>query len=255
MNIYMEDSLDMPLGEILPIMQENILFGSTYCGVKTLKSPIEAWIYQEIVFEIKPDVIIEIGNANGGSALLLAHLCDVIGKGRVIGIDLSHSNVPECVTAHPRITFIDGDACERFDEVDRLISKDERVLVIEDSAHTYANTLNVLRLYSKFIKLGDYFIVEDSICHHGLSIGPKPGPYEAIETFVKENADFESDRSRERFLMTWNPKGYLKRTTLKNTHSFIEQSKVVAKLSVRETLSLFIPPIIILMIQRLTKKR
>jgi len=86
-------------------------------------------------------------------------------------------------------------------------------LVIEDSSHTYDNTLNVLNTYSELIKPGDYFIVEDGICHHGLSIGPKPGPYEAIETFVNsETSDFKIDRSKESFLITWNPKGYLKRT-------------------------------------------
>ena len=69
-----------------------------------------------------------------------------------------------------------------------MISLEERVLIIEDSSHTYENTLNVLRLYSDFIKPGDYFIVEDSICHHGLSIGPIPGPYEAVEDFIKEGA-------------------------------------------------------------------
>ena len=85
------------------------------------------------------------------------------------------------------------------------------VLVIEDSAHTYENTLQVLNLYSCFTKPGDYFIVEDSICHHGLDLGPKPGPYEAIEEFVSKNNDFIIDRKKESFLITWNPKGFLKR--------------------------------------------
>jgi cephalosporin hydroxylase len=255
MTNYMEENLDMSLRKVLPIMQESITKRTTYFGIKTLKSPIDAWIYQEIIFEIKPDVIVEIGNANGGSALFLAHLCDIIGKGRIIGLDLSNKNLPEYITAHPRITFIEGDACQSFEYVDRLISKDERVLVIEDSAHTYDNTLNVLRLYSKLIKLGDYFIVEDSICHHGLTIGPKPGPYEAIEDFIKENADFEIDRSRERFLITWNPKGYLRRTTLNTTHSYIKQSKKVTLWSVWQILKLFIPPILILVIKRLANRR
>jgi cephalosporin hydroxylase len=59
--------------------------------------------------------------------------------------------------------------------------------------------------------MGGYFIVEDGICHHGLEIGPSPGPYEAVETFVAERSEFEIDRSREAFGITWNPKGYLKR--------------------------------------------
>ena len=87
---YMEDNLDMPLGMLLPIMQDSIINRTTYFGVRTWKGPIDAWLYQEIIFETKPDVIVEIGNSYGGSALLLAHLCDLIGNGRVIGLDLSH---------------------------------------------------------------------------------------------------------------------------------------------------------------------
>ncbi len=248
---YMEENLDMPLGKLLPIIQAGILNQSTYFGVRTLKSPFDAWIYQEIIFETKPDVIVEIGNANGGSALFLAHLCDIMGKGRIVGIDLSHRTVPDYVRSHPRITFIEGDACHSFESVARLISEDERVLVIEDSAHTYDNTLNVLRLYSKLIKLGDYFIVEDSVCHHGLAVGPKPGPYEAIEAFINENADFEIDRSREHFMITWNPKGYLKRTTLNSKHSPLKQSERATKSSVRQILLLFIPPILVQMVKKL----
>lgn len=210
---YMENHLDMPLRKVLEIIQDGIMNRTTYFGVKTLKGPIDSWIYQEIIFETQPDTIIEIGNANGGSALLLAHLCDNIGKGRIIGLDLSHETVPPFVKSHPRITFIDGDACLTFAQVERLLSKDEKILVIDDSAHTFDHTLNVLRLYSKLIKIGDYFIVEDGICHHGLDIGPNPGPYEAVAAFLKENEAFEMDRSRERFLLTWNPKGYLRRVS------------------------------------------
>jgi cephalosporin hydroxylase len=213
----MEELLDMPLGKVLPLIQESIMNRTTYFGVQTLKNPMDAWIYQEIIFEMKPDVIVEIGNRHGGSALFFAHLCDALGKGKIIGLDLTHKTVPDRVKQHPRITFIAGDACQNVDRVERMISSDDRVLVIEDSSHTYENTLNVLRLYSKLTKLGDYFIVEDSICHHGLDTGPSPGPYEAIEDFVKENAEFEIDRSRERFLITWNPKGYLRRVVSRGT--------------------------------------
>lgn len=208
---HMEDRLDSPLREVLPVMQHSIMTGTSYFGIPTLKSPIDAWIYQEILFETRPDVIVEIGNFHGGSLLALAHLCDAIGHGRVIGVDLSHHLLPPLVRSHSRITLIDGDACESFEQVEPLIDAGDRVLVIEDSAHTFDNTLQVLRRYAPLVKPGGYFIVEDGICHHGLDVGPNPGPYEAIDSFLQENADFESDRSRERFLITWNPKGYLKR--------------------------------------------
>lgn len=214
MTEYMEENLDMPLRKALAIMQDRIMNQTTYFGVKALKNPLDHWVYQELIYENQPDIIIEIGNANGGSTLSLAHFCDLLGRGKVIGLDISHQGIPDSVRNHCRITLIEGDACQCFTEVEKLISSNDRVLIIEDSAHTYENTLNILRIYSKLLKAGDYFIVEDSICHHGLSVGPDPGPYEAIEAFLKENGDFVIDRNRESFLITWNPKGYLRRTRL-----------------------------------------
>lgn len=213
MACYMEEHLDMPLRDALAIIQERIMNQTTYFGIKALKNPLDHWVYQELIYENQPDVIIEIGNASGGAALSLAHLCDLLDKGKIIGIDISHQSIPERVKKHSRITFIEGDACQCFADVKKLIAENDRVLVIEDSSHTYQNTLEVLRTYSALLKPGDYFIVEDGICHHGLAVGPAPGPYEAIEAFVRENGDFEIDRSKESFLITWNPKGYLRRVS------------------------------------------
>ena len=156
-------------------------------------------------------MIVELGCRYGGTALALAHLCDSLGHGRIISLDISLSEVAAETRTHPRVTLIEGDACANFAQVRQLIGSDEKVVVIEDSSHTYENTLEVLRTYQKLVKPGDYFIVEDSICHHGLELGPQPGPYEAIESFIEENSDFMIDRSKEAYLITWNPKGYLKR--------------------------------------------
>ncbi len=208
---YLEDSLDLPLGRALEAIQHRILEETRYFGVKALKNPFDFWIYQEILFELRPDVIIEIGNYHGGSMLALAHLCDALGNGRVIGIDLTHDEVPEIVRRHARVVLIAGAATEVLGEVRRLIAPHDRVLIIEDSAHTYENTLGVLRAYSGLVSDGSYMIVEDGICHHGLDVGPSPGPYEAIETFINETDEFEIDRTRESFLITWNPKGFLRR--------------------------------------------
>lgn len=207
----MEENLGMTVENLLPIMQDTILNNNRYFGIRTWKCPLDAWIYQEIIFETKPDVIIEIGNAFGGSALYLAHLFDAIGHGRIIGLDISHQNISNLAKNHPRISFIEGDACSNFENVRKLIGDEEKVLIIEDSSHTLENTLNVLRTFSSLIKPEGYFVVEDGICAHGLEIGPTPGPYEAIEQFLKENNNFESDRNREKFVLTWNPKGFLKK--------------------------------------------
>jgi len=208
--MFLEDALGLTLREVLPFLQERSTSRSTYFGVPAVKSPLDLWIYQELIHRLRPDVIVEIGNHAGGSALALAHFFDALGSGRVIGVDVTHAHVHEIVRRHPRVTLIEGDACLAYDKVSRLIAKDEHVLVIEDSSHTYANTLSVLRTYSPLVKLGGYFIVEDGICHHGLDLGPVPGPYEAIEAFTEDGV-FVSDRTLESFVITWNPKGFLRR--------------------------------------------
>jgi len=208
---YLEESLDLSLKEVLAIMQDRIVSRTSYFGVRAFKNPLDFWIYQEMICELKPDVIIEVGNHCGGSTLALAHLCDLLGKGTVIGLDISHELIPDMVRKHPKITLIEADACQVFSQVKGFIDPDDEVLVIEDSSHTYENTLNVMRTYSPLIKPGGYMIVEDGNCHHGIDMGPSPGPYEAIETFIEENQSFVIDRSREDFLITWNPKGFLKK--------------------------------------------
>jgi cephalosporin hydroxylase len=212
MSHYLESSDRMPLCDVLEIMQERITDGrTTYFGVPTQKNPLDFWVYQELLTARPPDVIVEIGNKFGGSALALAHLCDLVGKGRIIAIDIDHALLHAAAKAHPRIQFMEGDACALADQVKDRIPTGADVLVIEDSSHTYRNTLDVLRAYSPLTLPGGYFIVEDSICHHGLDLGPDPGPFEAVEDFVAENQNFEIDRSMESFLITWNPKGFLRR--------------------------------------------
>ena len=210
---HLEDSLDLTIRQVIPVIQQRIMDQSTYFGIRAWKNPTDFWIYQEMIYELKPDVIVEIGVNAGGSTLALAHICDLLDRGRVIGVDLSHDNVAAETRNHPRVKLVKGDACASFQKVRKLIKQQAQVMVIEDSSHTLENTLAILETYSPLIKPGGYFIVEDGICHHGLDGGPSPGPYEATEAFVARNPNFEIDRSREAFLITWNPKGYLRRVS------------------------------------------
>ncbi len=207
----MEHNLNMPVKTAMAFIQKRIANKTTYFGVKTLKNPLDFWVYREIIVEVQPDVIVEVGTAYGGGALAMAHILDHLGKGRIIGLDHQHETVPAFVKEHPRITLFSGEACQSFPKVQAAIQSGETVLVIEDSSHSYENTLAVLQTYGPLVTLGSYLIIEDSNCHHGVDIGPCPGPYEAVEQFLRETDDFEVDRSRESFFITWNPRGYLKR--------------------------------------------
>ncbi len=270
---HIEDSLDMTLREAIPIMQEEITQHTTWFGARALKNPLDAWVFQEILCETRPDVVVEIGTMFGGSTLYLAHLMDLMGRGRIIAMDVSHAQANDAVRRHPRVTLVEGDARSGFDAVRKAIAPEERVLVIEDSSHTFENTLTLLRLYSTLVKPGDYFIVEDGICRHGLSLGPNPGPFEAVEAFLSENSDFECDRTRERFLLTWNPKGYLRRTKLTAGIQPPPPASALAPVPepapppaapapepappsrLRSTLKLFIPPIALILYRKVFPRR
>jgi len=181
-----------------------------WMGKKARKFPMDAWVYQEIIHETRPEVIVEVGNWNGGSTLFLANMLDLLDRGRVLALDIDHSKID---FNHPRITWITGDANspQVLSEVVALIGDSKKVLVIEDSSHTFENTLAVLRNYNRFVNVGSYFIVEDGICKYTFVDGPKPGPYEAVQQFLRENSGFEVDKSREKFVLTYNPSGYLRR--------------------------------------------
>jgi cephalosporin hydroxylase len=184
-----------------------------YFGVETPRNPLDHWAYQQIIWETKPDLLIEVGVFHGGQTLALAHMFDAMGHGKVVGIDVDLSGVPQIVKNHPRIELIEAPGAEpSVVELFRKIALSKaRIMVIEDSSHTYDNTLAVLRAYAPIVSVGCYLICEDSVCWHPLQTGPWPGPYEAIGEFIKGRDDFKINRFIEP-LLSWNPKGYLLRT-------------------------------------------
>jgi cephalosporin hydroxylase len=182
-----------------------------YFGTDILKCPLDLWIYQELFHELRPDLIIETGTAFGGSAAYMASLCDLLDNGRIITIDaLEREGRPQ----HPRVTYLSGFStdAEIVSEVRSQVRPGDRVLVILDSDHSEANVIEELRSYHSLVTPGSYCIVEDSnINGHPVSREDGAGPMEAIHTFLAENDAFEIDRSREKFYLTFNPSGYLKR--------------------------------------------
>lgn len=181
---------------------------SKWLGIKTFKSPSDAWIYQEIIYDIKPDIIIETGTLFGGGALFLASILELIGKGQVITIDIDKDkNYPR----HQRIKYLTGSSIseEIIQKVGELVGE-KKVMVILDSDHSYAHVLKELMRYSQFVSIGSYLIVEDTN-HSKVLPGVKYGPLEAAREFLKFNAQFVIDNSKEKFFLTYNPDGYLRR--------------------------------------------
>jgi predicted O-linked N-acetylglucosamine transferase (SPINDLY family)/cephalosporin hydroxylase len=182
-----------------------------WMGVPILKCPLDLWIYQEILFEIKPELIIECGTFSGGSALFLAHLCELIGCGEIVSIDLEkRSNLPH----HSRISYWFGSSISEqiVESVREKASGRCPVLVILDSDHRANHVLQELRLYSSLVTPGSYVIIEDTnVNGHPVAPDFGPGPMEAVQAFLRENHSFFVDTEREKFGLTFNPSGYLKR--------------------------------------------
>jgi cephalosporin hydroxylase len=189
-----------------------------WMGVTTYKVPNDLWLYQEIIHEIRPDLIIETGTFQGGSALYMACLLETIGNGEIVTIDI---NRPENPPEHPRLTYILGSsvADEVVADIKARAEKAERVLVILDSSHLTAHVLKEMQIYSNIVTPGSYMIVEDSnvnghpiIPEYRESPGDEPGgPMEAIDAFLSESDAFDIDIDRHRYLMTFNPRGYLRK--------------------------------------------
>ncbi len=185
----------------------------TWLGYGMLKWPTDLWIYQEIVHDTRPDVIIETGTHRGGSALFLATICDLLGHGRIVTIDIDET-FRSAFPRHERITYLSGSSTDPaiIKAVTGSIGNYNNVLVILDSDHHCAHVLEELRLYSKFVPRGGHLIVEDTnINGHPAYPDFGPGPAEAVSIFLAENLEFYIDRDQERFFLTQNPRGFLRR--------------------------------------------
>lgn len=188
---------------ICELWEKDTLWKSTWMGFPAIKNPVDAWIYQEIIFETKPDLIIETGSFKGGSALFFANMFDLLGNGRVISIDTKGYDKPE----HQRIKWLTGSSTQS-DLVShvRKEARDRKVMLILDSDHEAGHVLGELRSYADLVPKGGYIVVEDTWWKPG-----NGGPWDAVQEFLSDRTDFEIDKSRERYLMTNNPNGFLKR--------------------------------------------
>jgi cephalosporin hydroxylase len=187
-------------------------WANTYwMGVRAQKCPLDLWIYQEILFELKPELIVECGTADGGSTLFLAQMCDLIGHGEVVSIDLCTSPRRR---RHPRISYWLGSSTSL-----RIVNRVRQraagccpVVVILDSDHRAGHVLQEMRLYGPLVTPGSYLIVEDTNVN-GNPVYPDhgAGPAEAVRAFLREDPSFLIDTEREKLLLTFNPAGYLKK--------------------------------------------
>lgn len=203
--------------------QRNIHFKMKYRGMNMQKNPCDLWIYQNIIHTQKPDFVIEIGAAGGGSAQWICDQLETFGHGQLISIDINQSgNKAE----HKRIIKITGSSqdkdivyevwelCKNSKFV-HLHKKDIKCLIIHDGSHLKVDIKEDFRNYSPLVNIGSYFIIEDGIMDiynwkDKRTGGQDCGLYAGIE-IAKENDNWEIDEEMEKYIITYNPQGFLRR--------------------------------------------
>jgi cephalosporin hydroxylase len=209
------DVLDLTVREWAERHQRELMEVNSWMGLPMRKTPLDAWIYQELIHRVAPERIVEIGSFAGGSTLYFAHLLDLLGSGRVVSVDVSRERY---VAEHPRIDEVTGDSHDP-EVVERVsaLCAGRRTFVVHDGDHNRAAVLADLRAYADLVSIDSYFVVEDGILDlfpvgSGLHPPKFPeGPLPAIRQFVDEDDRFAIDGRCERFGVTWNPMGFLRR--------------------------------------------
>ena len=200
-------------------------YNFTWMGRPIIQYPQDMIAMQEIIWEVKPDLIIETGIAHGGSIIYYASILELIGKGEILGIDIDirdHNRVE--IEKHPmskRITMLQGSAIseEIIAQVKPFTERKKTIMVCLDSNHTHDHVLRELQLYSSFVTPGSYLVAFDTIVEdlpadlyadRPWSVGDNPKT--AVYEFLKNNDDFVINTDIDnKLLISVAPSGYLKR--------------------------------------------
>jgi cephalosporin hydroxylase len=183
-----------------------------YRGIEMYKSPFDFMIYQMIVNEVMPDLIIEIGTFKGGGALYFADLLDQIGKGIVHTINILDDINDPLVLNNKRIKrFVHG--YQNYDIT--LAQSFEKILIVDDGSHQSYDVLDAFNKLNSLVSKGSYYIIEDGILSElGYADSYNGGPLKIMDTIIDNNLHFEVDRKWCDFYgknVTFNPDGYLKK--------------------------------------------
>ena len=202
-------------------------YNFTWMGRPIIKYPNDIIVQQELMWKLKPDLIIETGVAHGGSIIFSASMMKMMGiKGKVVGIDIDirEHNRKE-IESHPMFDIIElyeGDSTDQqiIEQVQHHVKESKTILVILDSLHSHDHVLKELNIYSKFVSHNSYIILPDTFIEFfpkGYYSSQRPwdvgnNPYTAMQEFLKENNSFVIDQMlSSKAVITETIDGYLKK--------------------------------------------
>jgi cephalosporin hydroxylase len=213
------------------VVKANYAYNFFWLGIPIIQAPQDLQALQEIIWEVKPDLIIETGIAWGGSIifnasmLTLLEACGEIKHGEVLGIDIDiREHNKKNILAHPlskKITMLEGSSVNKeiIQKVTKFAKNKKKILVMLDSNHAHEHVLAELKAYTPLVSMGSYIIVQDTGVEDlpAGSTSDRPwnkgsNPKTAVWEFLKENNNFEIDKSIEsKLILTCSPDGFLKK--------------------------------------------
>jgi cephalosporin hydroxylase len=214
-------------------MMKNYVYNFSWLGRPIIQSPQDIMALQEIIWDVKPDMIIETGIAHGGSLifsasmLTLLEICGEIENGQVLGVDIDiREHNKKAIDAHPmskKITMFQGSSLDKkiIEKVYNYAKKGKKILVCLDSNHTHEHVLGELKAYAPLVSVESYCVVYDTIVED-MPEGSFPdrpwdkgnNPKTALREYLKTHPEFEIDNSiQNKLLITAAPDGFLKRIT------------------------------------------
>jgi cephalosporin hydroxylase len=221
-----QDAQDIAYDFIIKTAHYKYSYNFTWLGRPIIQYPQDVMAMQELIWLVRPDLIIETGIAHGGSLIFYASMLELLGgSGRVLGIDIdirAHNRAE--IERHPmfkRIDMLEGSsiAPETVTTVETVAAKAERVMVVLDSNHTHSHVASELSYYAPLVTVGSYCVVFDTVVEDmpADSFPDRPwgkgnNPKTAVREYLKSHPEFEIDKSiQDKLLITVAPDGYLKR--------------------------------------------
>lgn len=204
--------------------QRKLSYEVTWLGIPIIQLPEDILIVQELLWRVRPEVVVECGVAHGGALVLYASILELLGRGRVIGIDVEIRKYNRlAIESHPmahRITLIEGGSTDpaTVASVGELIAPDARTMVMLDSNHSFDHVRSELELYAPLVSPGSYMVVFDEVmpmvadAPNGNASWVRDNPLEAVNDFLAGHPEFEVDRAPERLGVTYCRGGFLRRT-------------------------------------------
>lgn len=212
---------------IVDTLDKKYSYNFSWLGRPIIQFPQDMVAMQEIIWDVKPDLLIETGIAHGGSLVFYASIMEIIGKGEVLGIDIGirpHNRIE--IEKHPmykRIHMLEGSSVssEIIKQVTEFAKGKDKIMVVLDSDHTHDHVLKELELYSPFVSMDSYMVVFDTVIEDladlGVDFPDKPwhkgnNPKTAVMEFLKKNDNFNIDKNiQHKLVITATTDGYLKR--------------------------------------------